>query len=94
MITKTNHERTGEVIKKKCLAFILVSGGVRGELQVGVLRALFEVGYHPDLLVDTSIGSVNAAVLALWGVNLNGVRAVEQAYQNATDSEIMDPRLA
>lgn len=79
---------------KKCLAFVLGGGGARGALQVGALRALFEAGYQPDLLVGTSIGSVNAAGLALWGVNLNGVRALEQAYQDATNSKLMDPRLA
>jgi NTE family protein len=79
---------------KKCLALVLGGGGARGALQVGALRALFEAGYQPDLLVGTSIGSVNAAGLALWGVNLNGVRALEQAYQEAADSKLMDPRLA
>jgi len=94
MITKANRERADEVIMKKCLAFVLGGGGARGALQVGALRALFEAGYQPDLLVGTSIGSVNAAGLALWGVNLNGVKVLEQAYQDATDSKLMDPRLA
>ncbi|PKN97520.1 MAG: hypothetical protein CVU42_15885 [Chloroflexi bacterium HGW-Chloroflexi-4] len=94
MITKTNRERVDEVMMKKCLAFVLGGGGARGALQVGALRALFEAGYHPDLLVGTSIGSVNVAGLALWGVNLNGVRALEQAYQEAAVSKLMDPRLA
>jgi NTE family protein len=93
MITEANRERADEVIMKKCLAFVLGSGGARGALQVGALRALFEAGYHPDLLVGSSIGSVNAAGLALWGVNLDGIRALEQAYQDATDSKLMDPRL-
>lgn len=79
---------------KKCLALVLGGGGARGALQVGALRALFEAGYQPDLLVGTSIGSVNAAGLALWGVNLKGVRALEQAYQEAAVSKLMDSRLA
>jgi NTE family protein len=79
---------------KKCLAFVLGGGGARGALQVGALRALFEAGCKPDLLVGTSIGSVNAAGLALWGANLNGVRALEQAYQDATEAKWIDPRLA
>jgi len=40
---------------KKCLAFVLGGGGARGALQVGALRALFEAGFKPDLLVGTSI---------------------------------------
>ncbi|MRR33005.1 hypothetical protein EG834_22335 [bacterium] len=94
MITKANRERADEVIMKKCLALVLGGGGARGALQVGALRALFEAGYQPELLVGTSIGSVNAAGLALWGVNLNGVRALEQAYQDAAVSKLMNPRLA
>ncbi|MBB4685184.1 patatin-like phospholipase family protein [Amycolatopsis jiangsuensis] len=49
------------------VAFVLGGGGSLGALQVGMLRALDEVGLIPDLLVGTSVGSLNAAVLALPG---------------------------
>ena len=75
----------------KCLAFVLGGGGARGAMQVGALRALFEAGYKPDLLVGTSIGAVNAAGLALWGVNLDGVIALERAYQELAEAHLMDP---
>ena len=78
---------------KKCLAFVLGGGGSRGALEVGALRALFEAGFKPDLLVGTSIGAVNAAGLALWGVNVVGIERLERAYQNLTASRLMDPRL-
>lgn len=78
---------------KKCLAFVLGGGGARGALQLGALRYLFECGYKPDLLVGTSIGAVNAAGLALWGVNLDGLTALEWAYQNVAEAHLMDPRL-
>ena len=48
---------------EKCLAFVLGGGGGRGAMQVGALRALFEAGYKPDLLVGTSIGAVNGAAI-------------------------------
>lgn len=51
----------------KKLAFVLSGGGSRGALQVGAMVALLENGHQPDLLVGTSIGSVNAAFLALNG---------------------------
>ena len=79
---------------EKCLAFVLGGGGARGALQVGALRALFEVGLKPDLLVGTSIGAVNATGLAKWGINLDGVNALKQAYREVADSHLMDPRLA
>jgi NTE family protein len=59
-------------------------------LQVGAFRALFEAGYQPDLLVGTSIGAANAACLALWGVNMDGVAALEGAYQNMAENRLMD----
>jgi NTE family protein len=75
---------------EKSLAFVLGGGGARGALQVGAFRALFEAGYLPDLLVGTSIGSVNAAGLALWGVNMDGIAALERAYQTMAEGHLMD----
>jgi NTE family protein len=45
-------------------AFVMSGGGNLGSIQVGMLKALFEAGIKPDILVGTSIGSVNAAFLA------------------------------
>ncbi|HEU0027062.1 MAG TPA: patatin-like phospholipase family protein [Ktedonobacterales bacterium] len=45
-------------------AFVFSSGGARGALQVGALRALFEHGETPDVIVGTSIGSWNGAMVA------------------------------
>src|SRR5690349_9082020 len=47
-------------------AFVLSGGGARGALQVGAVRALLEAGIFPDVLIGTSIGSWNAAVLARY----------------------------
>lgn len=77
---------------KKCLAFALGGGGARGAMQVGALRALLEAGFKPDLLVGTSIGAVNATGLALWGVNLAGIEALERGYQEFAVLNLMDPR--
>jgi NTE family protein len=46
------------------VAFVLSGGGSLGAVQVGMLRALFEAGCRPDLLVGTSVGAVNAAWVA------------------------------
>lgn len=45
-------------------AFVFSSGGARGALQVGALRALFERGERPDVVIGTSIGSWNGAMVA------------------------------
>ena len=81
------------MLMKKHLAFVLGGGGARGAMQVGALRALFEVGLKPDLLVGTSIGAINATGLALWGMNLEGIEALEHVYQRMQDSKLLDPRL-
>ncbi|HWJ85906.1 MAG TPA: patatin-like phospholipase family protein [Cellulomonas sp.] len=46
------------------VGFVLGGGGVRGAVQVGMLRALFEAGIVPDTIVGTSIGAINGAALA------------------------------
>lgn len=45
-------------------AFVLGGGGVLGAVEVGMLRALLERDVTPDLVVGTSIGAVNGALVA------------------------------
>jgi NTE family protein len=45
-------------------AFVLGGGGSWGALQLGMLQALAETDLTPDLVVGTSVGSLNGAVLA------------------------------
>lgn len=49
------------------IGFVLGGGGSLGAMQVGMLRALTEAGVKPDLVAGTSVGSLNAAVLARSG---------------------------
>ena len=45
-------------------AVVLGGGGVLGAVQVGMLRALVDAGVRPDLVLGTSVGAINGAVLA------------------------------
>jgi NTE family protein len=45
-------------------AFVLGGGGVLGAVEVGMLRALLERGVRPDLVLGTSIGAFNGALVA------------------------------
>jgi len=45
-------------------AFVLSGGASLGAIQVGMLRALYERGIRPDLVVGTSVGAVNGAFIA------------------------------
>ncbi len=47
------------------VGFVLGGGGSLGAVQVGMLRALTELEVFPDLVVGTSVGSLNGAVVAL-----------------------------
>ena len=45
-------------------AFVLGGGGVLGAVEVGMLRALFERDIMPDLVLGTSVGALNGAMVA------------------------------
>jgi NTE family protein len=46
------------------VAFVLSGGASHGAVHVGMLRALIEGGVEPDALYGTSVGAVNASVIA------------------------------
>lgn len=56
-------------------AFVLSGGGSLGAVQVGMLQALTERDIHPDMLIGTSAGAINAAYIAGHGT---GPEALEQ----------------
>src|SRR3712207_9581104 len=45
-------------------AFVVGGGGVLGAAEVGMLQALFEHDVRPDLIVGTSVGAINGALVA------------------------------
>ncbi|TQN46961.1 NTE family protein [Humibacillus xanthopallidus] len=45
-------------------AFVLGGGGLLGAVEVGMLRALLDAGIRPDLVVGTSVGALNGALVA------------------------------
>lgn len=46
------------------VAFVLSGGASLGAIQAGMVQALAEVGLEPDLVVGTSVGALNGAVIA------------------------------
>ncbi len=71
------------------LAFVLGGGGARGALQVGALRALYEAGYRPDVLVGTSIGAANAAFVAIHGFTPDALEGLEGVWRDAARRELL-----
>jgi len=45
-------------------AFVLGGGGVLGAVEVGMLRALGEADIKPDIILGTSVGALNGALVA------------------------------
>jgi NTE family protein len=50
--------------QREPIAFVLSGGASLGAIQVGMLRALYERGIAPELLVGTSAGAINGAFIA------------------------------
>ncbi len=69
-------------------AFVLSGGGARGALQVGALRALFEAGIRPDVVVGTSIGAWNGALIAK-DPTMAGVEAASGAWLTAHPTRVL-----
>lgn len=69
-------------------AFVLSSGGARGAVQVGSLKALIERGETPDVIVGTSIGSWNGAVLAMDPTE-RGAETLERVWRGLSTSRIL-----
>ena len=44
---------------------VLAGGGARGSYQVGVYKALRELGWNPGVITGTSVGCLNGALFAL-----------------------------
>jgi NTE family protein len=69
-------------------AFVFSSGGARGALQVGGARALLEHGITPDVIVGTSIGSWNGAMLARKPTR-EGVEDLAKVWSSLTTSRVL-----
>ena len=46
------------------IVLVLQGGGALGAYQVGVYEAMHEAGVEPDWVIGTSIGAINAALIA------------------------------
>ncbi len=71
------------------LAFVLGGGGARGAMQVGALLALLEANIQPDILIGTSIGAVNAAMVAIHGFTQNGMNHLIHAWLEAKTANLL-----
>ena len=52
------------MLEEMKVGLVLSGGGAKGAYQVGVLKALLELGARVDMVAGASIGALNGAVLA------------------------------
>ena len=76
-------------MEERRLAFVLSGGGARGAFQVGALKALYENNIHPEILVGTSIGAVNAAFLAVHGINSSSIERLIQTWMESVKMDLL-----
>jgi NTE family protein len=74
-------------------AFVLSGGGSLGAVQVGMLAALAERGFRPDVLVGTSVGALNAAYVAANGFDATTVDGLASIWRRTRRADVfpLDP---
>lgn len=64
---------------RRSVGFVMGGGGHNGAAEVGMLRALFESGITPNLVLGTSVGAVNGAAIA-HKPSLDGVKELRETW--------------
>jgi NTE family protein len=72
-------------------AFVLGGGGVLGAAEVGMLRALFEIEVMPDLVLGTSVGALNGAMVAR-DPSLGVIERLTELWQDTTTARAISDR--
>jgi Patatin-like phospholipase len=79
-------------------AFVLGGGGILGAHEVGMLRALSEAGIRPDVVVGTSVGAINGALVAAdpaWAAaRLAGLWQGDELQQAFSENVFISPQRA
>jgi NTE family protein len=69
------------------VAFAFSGGGPLGAIQVGAVKALFEYGVKPDLVVGTSVGALNATWIA-FDPTPEGAAGLEKLWLGLTEPDL------
>ncbi len=70
-------------------ALVLSGGGILGAVQVGVLKALFQGGLRPSMVVGTSVGALNGAFVA-FQPDAAGIAELEAVWRDLRASRIFE----
>ena len=82
-------ERRGnQMTQQASTAFVFAGGGSLGAVQVGMLHELMAHGVHPDFVVGSSAGAINAAYFA-GAPDASGVSRLEELWSTVRRKDIM-----
>ena len=74
-----------EKLSEKMKGLVLEGGGAKGSYHIGAIKALYENGYTFDGVTGTSIGAINAALVAQGDIEL-----CYELWSQALTSKIID----
>ncbi|WP_082905964.1 patatin-like phospholipase family protein [Bradyrhizobium centrolobii] len=75
------------------VVLVLQGGGALGSYQAGVYHALHEAGIEPDWIIGTSIGAINASLIA-GNEPQNRLSRLKEFWKRMEQSPIWNPRTA
>src|SRR4051812_26672797 len=75
-------------------AFVLSGGASLGAVQAGMLRALYERGITPDMLVGTSAGALNATFVASRPQTVTTANRLARAWCDIRREDVFPVELA
>ena len=84
----------GRAPRQPRTAFVLAGGASLGAMQAGMVRALYERGIAPDLLIGTSAGALNAAFLASRPATVGTAEELAAVWRGVRRSDILPLRPA
>jgi NTE family protein len=70
------------------IAFVLSGGASLGAVQAGTLRALYERGIRPDLIVGTSAGALNGAFIASRPATIGTAEELGEIWRGLRRSQV------
>ena len=70
------------------IGMVFSGGGHRGAFQVGILKALSQIGIEPSVIAGTSIGALNGAIVASSSSMLDAVEKLESLWLRLNTSQI------
>jgi NTE family protein len=73
--------------KRNQIVLVFQGGGALGAYQAGVYQALHEAGIEPDWIIGTSIGAINASLIA-GNKRDNRVARLEEFWQRMADKSV------